>query len=218
MEGLRQTVTPRRLSTTLVTALLTATFVLTGAGADAAAEARVTRWVDGDTVETTRGVVRLIGIDTPERDSCGFRAALRHAQAIAPVGSRIHLGNPASVVNRDDYGRKLRYVSTYAGRDLGMAQIRDGARARYDGRDGYQWHRKQAAYRRADAEHAGYSCATGAAVPVGADCPSSAPIKGNANSMIYHQPGQEYYDITVPEECFATAAAAERAGYRAAKA
>ncbi len=210
--------TSRRLSTaTLLTALLTAAFVLTGTGADAAMDARVTRWVDGDTVETTRGVVRLIGIDTPERDSCGFRAALRHAQEIAPVGSRIRLGNPASVVNRDDYGRKLRYVSTPAGRDLGMAQIRDGARARFDGSDGYQWHRKQAAYHRADATHGGYGCTTSGAVPVGADCPSSAPIKGNANSMIYHRPGQEYYDVTVPEECFASSAAAERAGYRAAK-
>jgi hypothetical protein len=35
--------------------------------------------------------------------------------------------------------------------------------------------------------------------------------------MIYHLPGQQYYDITEAEECFATAAAAEAAGYRAAK-
>ena len=53
--------------------------------------------------------------------------------------------------------------------------------------------------------------------PVGGECPSSAPIKGNANSMIYHRPDQQYYDITVAEECFATAAQAEAAGYRAAK-
>ena len=36
-------------------------------------------------------------------------------------------------------------------------------------------------------------------------------------SMIYHLPGQPYYDRTNPEECFATGAAAEAAGYRAAK-
>jgi micrococcal nuclease len=35
--------------------------------------------------------------------------------------------------------------------------------------------------------------------------------------MIYHRPGQAYYDITVAEECFATAAQAEAAGYRAAQ-
>ena len=181
------------------------------------------RWVDGDTVETTRGTVRLIGIDTPERGDCGSRAATRHAQAIAPAGSRVSLGNPASVVDRDKYGRILRYVATPAGRDLGLAQIRDGARARYDSRDGYQWHRQEAAYHRADTPSPQLPL-RGRRLdtrhqrdPVGGECPSSAPIKGNANSMIYHRPDQQYYDITVAEECFATAAQAEAAGYRAAK-
>ncbi|MGO2660695.1 MAG: sunset domain-containing protein, partial [Mycetocola reblochoni] len=49
------------------------------------------------------------------------------------------------------------------------------------------------------------------------ECPSYAPIKGNASSMIYHVPGGSYYDRTNPEECFSTRAAAERAGYRASK-
>jgi hypothetical protein len=35
--------------------------------------------------------------------------------------------------------------------------------------------------------------------------------------MIYHRPGQAYYDITVSEECFATVAPDEAAGYRPAK-
>lgn len=48
-------------------------------------------------------------------------------------------------------------------------------------------------------------------------CPASHPIKGNANSMIYHLPGQRYYDVTNPEECFASESAARAAGYRAAK-
>ena len=48
-------------------------------------------------------------------------------------------------------------------------------------------------------------------------CPSYAPIKGNADSMIYHRPGQRYYDATNPEECFRNGASAEAAGYRAAK-
>lgn len=47
------------------------------------------------------------------------------------------------------------------------------------------------------------------------NCPSYAPIKGNASSMIYHMPGGAYYDRTKPEECFATRTDAERAGYRA---
>lgn len=48
-------------------------------------------------------------------------------------------------------------------------------------------------------------------------CPSWAPIKGNADSMIYHLPGQRYYNVTNPEECFRTEAAAVDAGYRRAK-
>jgi micrococcal nuclease len=133
--------------------------VASGPAEAAGTTARVVRWVDGDTVETTRGTVRLIGIDTPERGDCGSGAATRHAQAIAPAGSRVLLGNPASVVDRDKYGRNLRYVATPAGRDVGLAQIRDGARARYDSRDGYQWHRQEAAYHRADSRDRDYRCA-----------------------------------------------------------
>lgn len=48
-------------------------------------------------------------------------------------------------------------------------------------------------------------------------CPAAYPIKGNANSGIYHVPGGAYYAVTRAEECFATRAAAEAAGYRASK-
>lgn len=46
------------------------------------------------------------------------------------------------------------------------------------------------------------------------NCPSWAPIKGNANSMIYHMPGGQYYAATNPEDCFRTETAAVAAGYR----
>lgn len=49
------------------------------------------------------------------------------------------------------------------------------------------------------------------------NCPSWAPIKGNASSMIYHMPGQAFYDRTKPEDCFRTESAARAAGYRKAK-
>ncbi|WP_460796706.1 sunset domain-containing protein [Microbacterium sp. GXF0217] len=49
------------------------------------------------------------------------------------------------------------------------------------------------------------------------NCPSWAPIKGNANSGIYHVPGGRYYEKTKPEECFRTEAAAVAAGYRKSK-
>lgn len=49
----------------------------------------------------------------------------------------------------------------------------------------------------------------------GSNCPSWAPIKGNAGSMIYHVPSSPWYSSTNPEDCFATEAAARQAGYRA---
>jgi hypothetical protein len=55
---------------------------------------------------------------------------------------------------------------------------------------------------------------TGRAAPSGMSCPASHPIKGNRSSMIYHVPGGEFYDATGPEDCFASPADAEAAGYR----
>jgi hypothetical protein len=57
----------------------------------------------------------------------------------------------------------------------------------------------------------------GAVSPVGGECPASAPIKGNESSGIYHMPDGSYYDATEAEECFATEAAAQAAGYRASE-
>jgi hypothetical protein len=43
-------------------------------------------------------------------------------------------------------------------------------------------------------------------------------VKVNARSGIAHVPGGRFYDRTVPERCYATAADAEADGYRLAKA
>ena len=53
--------------------------------------------------------------------------------------------------------------------------------------------------------------------PVDGVCPVSHPIKGNADSGIFHVPGGMSYDRTVPERCYATAADAEADGFRQAK-
>ncbi len=206
-------------------ALVTGSLVLAD-GAGAATAVRVTRWVDGDTVVTTHGRVRLIGIDTPEVGRCGATTATRHAAHLAPAGSRIRLIDPKSVKDHDRYGRKLRYVQTSGGVDVGLSQIKAGARARYDSLDGYQHHPRQASYRKADRAHRNYHCTSEPASTTNLrayppastwNCPASAPIKGNRPSMIYHMPGQEFYTRTTPEQCFATRAAAEHAGYRASK-
>lgn len=105
--------------------------------------------VDGDTIRLASGVyVRLVGIDTPEVGECGYRAARRTLDGW--IGSTARLVNPASVDDRDAYGRLLRYVHA-SGRDTGLALIERGlAKARYDGLDGYDWHPRQNDYRRAD--------------------------------------------------------------------
>jgi hypothetical protein len=46
-------------------------------------------------------------------------------------------------------------------------------------------------------------------------CPEGYPVKGNANSGIYHLEGMSSYDRTIPEICFDSAATAEAQGYRA---
>ena len=105
--------------------------------------------VDGDTIRLDSGkYVRFIGIDTPEKGQCGYRKAKRRLDGW--IGSKARLSNPKSVQDKDKYDRLLRYVRA-AGRDTGLALIRKGlARARYDGRDGYDHHPRQKQYRRAD--------------------------------------------------------------------
>ncbi|SDH63921.1 large subunit ribosomal protein L17 [Actinokineospora alba] len=44
--------------------------------------------------------------------------------------------------------------------------------------------------------------------------PEGFPIKGNADSMLYHVPDSAFYDRTVAEVWFATAEAAEAAGFQ----
>lgn len=190
--------------------------------------AKVVRWIDGDTVKTTKGTIRLVGLDTPEKGRCGYKKATRIARNTAPAGTVVRLGNPRSVDNSDKNNRKLRYVvRKSSGVDISAKQIRKGSKARYDGRDGYDWHPKQAKYRRIDRNNADYKCSTtsgdsgtstgGSCSPISTwKCPSFAPIKGNEGSWIYHPPSSPWYDATNPEQCFASEAAAKAAGFRRA--
>ena len=52
----------------------------------------------------------------------------------------------------------------------------------------------------------------------GRDCPPGFPVKGNLPSRVFHSPGQQDYDRTSPEICFASEAAARDAGFRHARA
>ena len=45
--------------------------------------------------------------------------------------------------------------------------------------------------------------------------PEGYPIKGNADSMLFHTPESRWYDQTIAEVWFATEEAAEAAGFSA---
>lgn len=118
----------------------------------------LTEVFDGDTINTTAGKVRLIGIDAPERGECGYQQATEAITDALRTGDSIMLELPSGQNDTDAYGRLLRYVSTDEVEDLGLLLIESGlAIARYDSRDGYpahpredEYHEKQIATRSAD--------------------------------------------------------------------
>lgn len=103
--------------------------------------------VDGDTIETSDGTVRIIGIDTPERGECGDNVASASIAGVLAAGDVITLDLPPGQNAQDQHGRLIRYVTTAAGVDLGMLQLQAGhAVARFDSRDGYPAHPREADY------------------------------------------------------------------------
>ena len=103
--------------------------------------------VDGDTIETSAGTVRIIGIDTPERGECGHdQSAHTISSALAP-GDTVTLELPPGQNDHDRHGRLIRYVTATNGTDLGLLQLQAGnGVARYDSRDGYPAHPREADY------------------------------------------------------------------------
>lgn len=103
--------------------------------------------VDGDTVRTDAGTVRIIGIDTPERGECGYDAAADALRALLAPGDEIELRLPDGENDQDRYGRLIRSVISTGGVDVALHQIEQGlAVARYDSTDGYPEHPAQGAY------------------------------------------------------------------------
>ena len=118
--------------------------------APAAAVVTVTDVVDGDTVDLSTGArVRIIGIDTPEVGTCGAAEATARMEALV-LGQAVSTPGGAHD-GQDRYGRSLRYVDVN-GVDAGRTLIGEGlAVARYDSRDGYGGHPREADYVAADA-------------------------------------------------------------------
>jgi len=190
----------------------------------------VTRVIDGDTIEIETGqIVRYIGINTPEitkgKNECYGQAAFSKNKQLV-LDKKITLEKDVS--ETDKYGRLLRYI--WVGEVMvnellikhGYAQVMtyppDVARS-----DNFIKLEQRARELNLGLWN---ECPTtqsdsryGESVPQADtyNCPSDKPIKGNAQSMIYHLPSGEYYYKTKPEECFSSEREAISAGFRKSK-
>jgi endonuclease YncB( thermonuclease family) len=147
----------------------------------------VTSVVDGDTLDLSDGtVIRLIGIDTPESGQCGYGDATAVMAGLV-TGFDITL-LPGARDDVDKYGRLLRYVEAN-GIDVNLAMIESGrAIARYDGRDGYGDHPRQAAYVAADeATPSLNQCVVPLAAPVPSTPAPTTLTTTPAPAAVYYQ-------------------------------
>lgn len=139
--------------------------------------------VDGDTIETSAGTVRIIGIDTPERGECGDLQASSAVSGLLSAGDPVELALPAGQNEQDRYGRLIRYVTTASGVDLGLMQLEAGnAVARYDSRDGYPAHPRETAYHAAQVATVGPDGSV-----VTAECQAAAPLAPPAGERWWEQ-------------------------------
>lgn len=117
----------------------------------------VARVIDGDTVELANGDrVRVIGIDTPERGECNFGPATSRMRKLVE-GKQVRVVSPDN--ERDRYGRLLAYLDV-DNMDAGLRLIKAGlAISRYDSRDGYGPHPREARYIAADEATPTKTCA-----------------------------------------------------------
>ena len=116
--------------------LLAAIAACTGIGettlkCDNCIEVQVNRVIDGDTLDTARGRVRLFGVDTSEGGQRCYSKATKRLRQLAGNSIRLELG-PRIM---DQYGRLLAYVYTEAGLSIDEILIREGL-ARAWTRDG----------------------------------------------------------------------------------
>ncbi|MBE1540183.1 thermonuclease family protein [Micrococcus yunnanensis] len=191
--------------------------------------------------------VRLLNIDTPETHHPSKPVECMGPEATAALKSMISPGDTVVLrYDRRLYDRYDRLLAgMYADGVLlnaEMARLGYGEPAVFDGNDRFL-PEVEAAWEQARANGVGRfsgECGTAAepipeaapapapeaapasgdAGPVsGADsvCPDSHPVKANDNSGIYHVPGQQHYGRTNARNCYASAAAAQADGYRAAQ-
>ncbi len=95
--------------------------------------AKVLRVIDGDTLELevggTKAVVRLIGINAPEKNECLFNEATSLVEKLAI--KNVYIFTDESQGEKDKYGRRLVYIKTSSGKDLGNELLRVGLAKEY---------------------------------------------------------------------------------------
>lgn len=100
--------------------------------------AKVVRWIDGDTVELEVDLgfrlkfqdhFRLDGIDTPERGKAGAQSATARASQLAPVGSEILI----QTTKGDKYGRYLAALWPDVGPTINATLVEEGFAKPYYG-------------------------------------------------------------------------------------
>ena len=79
------------------------------------------RIIDGDTLDTSRGVIRLYGVDTPEVGQRCAKEATERFRDLAGDTIRIKVGPRTA----DQYGRMLAYVYTQDGISIDEVLIRE---------------------------------------------------------------------------------------------
>ena len=82
----------------------------------------VTKVVDGDTLDTSVGRVRLFGADTPEKGKSCFQEATNFTRIAA--GDKVRL--EAGPRRTDSYGRRLAYVYDFSGDSIDAQLISGG--------------------------------------------------------------------------------------------
>lgn len=193
--------------------------------------------IDGDTIDVDldgeRTRVRVIGLDAPERDECGYQEAASAMQSLAQ-SREVRLEADPTQLDVDVYGRLLRHVFTLEGLNVAEQIIEQGFAVEYTYDKPYA-HVEDFLAAQARAQEAGLGiwgplCATplaavGDAPATTAEAGEECVIKGNINrkgERIYHQPHQQHYDDTIidtfeGERWFCTPEEAEEAGWRPAK-
>jgi micrococcal nuclease len=187
-----------------------------------AEQAKVARVVDGDTLVVQIGArtekVRLIGVDTPESvdKHRPVEAYGKEASAFTrrlAEGKSVRLEGEVGTLDRDKYGRLLRYVLLPDGMLLNAEIIRQGYGHAYLRYPFAKMEEFRALER--EARDRGLGLWAGGAPPAPARPAAAAAYVGSSRSRLYHRKSCEWARRigTANRIMFDSAAAAREAGY-----